>query len=60
MTSQWVAFATGLLLVAPGCQGPGVAREEIPEDPVAFIFHPEDEARRRAEGGNPAGLVSGS
>ena len=49
MTSHWIAFATGLLLVAPGCQGPGVAREEIPEDPVAFIFHPEDEARRRAE-----------
>jgi hypothetical protein len=37
------------MLVAPGCQGPGVAREEIPEDPIAFIFHPEDEARRRAE-----------
>ena len=49
MTSLWIAFATGLLLVAPGCQGPGVAREEIPEDPIAFIFHPEDEARRRAE-----------
>ena len=44
-----IAFATGLMLVAPGCQGPGVAREEIPEDPIAFIFHPEDEARRRAE-----------
>jgi Tol biopolymer transport system component len=37
------------MLVAPGCQAPGVARDEIPEDPVAFIFHPEDEARRRAE-----------
>ena len=49
MTSQWIAFATGLLLVSPGCQGPGVAPEEIPEDPIAFIFHPEGEARRRAE-----------
>jgi TolB protein len=49
MTSLRIAFATGLMLVAPGCQGPGVAREEIPEDPIAFIFHPEDEARRRAE-----------
>ncbi len=49
MTTRWIAFATGLLLVSPGCQGPGVAREEIPEDPIAFIFHPEDEARRRAE-----------
>jgi TolB protein len=49
MTSLRIAFATGLMLVAPGCQGPGVAREEIPEDPIAFIFYPEDEARRRAE-----------
>jgi hypothetical protein len=42
-------FAVGLMLVATGCAGPGVARNEIPEDPIAFIFHPEDEARRRAE-----------
>lgn len=44
-----IASAVGLMLVAHGCQGPGVARNEIPEDPIAFIFHPEDEARRRAE-----------
>ncbi len=44
-----IAFAAGLMLIAPGCQGPGVARQEIPEDPIAFIFHPEHEARRRAE-----------
>jgi len=43
------AFAFGLLLAALGCQGPGVARSEFPADPIAFIFHPEDEARRRAE-----------
>jgi len=49
MTNLRIVFATGLMLVAPGCQAPGVARTEIPEDPVAFIFHPEDEARRRAE-----------
>ncbi len=49
MTSLRIAFVTGLMLVAPGCQAPGVAREEIPEDPIAFIFHPEGEARRRAE-----------
>ena len=49
MTSLWILFAAGLMLVAPGCQGPGVARDEIPEDPIAFIFHPEAEARRRAE-----------
>ncbi len=49
MTSLGIVFATGLLLVAPACQGLGVAREEIPEEPIAFIFHPEDEARRRAE-----------
>jgi hypothetical protein len=49
MKSARVAFAVGLMLVAPGCAGPGVARNEIPEDPIAFIFHPEDEARRRAE-----------
>jgi Tol biopolymer transport system component len=49
MTNLRIAFATGLLLVAPGCQGPGVARQEIPESPIAFIFHPENEARRRAE-----------
>jgi len=41
--------AIGLVLVGPACQGPGVARGEIPDDPIAFIFHPEDEARRRAE-----------
>jgi Tol biopolymer transport system component len=49
MKSARAVFAVGLMLVAPGCQGPGVARKEIPEDPIAFIFHPEDEARRRAE-----------
>jgi Tol biopolymer transport system component len=49
MTSLRIAFATGLVFVASGCQAPGVAREEFPEDPIAFIFHPEDEARRRAE-----------
>ena len=49
MTSLRIALAIGLMLIAPGCQGPGVAREEIPEEPIAFIFHPEDEARRRAE-----------
>jgi Tol biopolymer transport system component len=49
MTSLRIAFATGLMLVVLGCQAPGVAREEIPEAPIAFIFHPEDEARRRAE-----------
>ena len=49
MTSLRLGFATGLMLVAFGCQGPGVAREEIPEDSIAFIFYPEDEARRRAE-----------
>ncbi len=49
MKSALLAFAAGLMLVAPGCQGPGVARQEIPEDPIAFIFHPEHEARRRAE-----------
>jgi hypothetical protein len=49
MKCAWGVVAIGLMLVAPGCQAPGVAREEIPDDPVAFIFHPEDEARRRAE-----------
>lgn len=49
MRSARVAIAIGWVLVALGCQGPGVARKEIPEDPIAFIFHPEDEARRRAE-----------
>ena len=49
MTGLRIAFATGLMLVAPGCQAPGVTREEIPEDPIAFIFHSEGEARRRAE-----------
>jgi len=49
MTSLRLGFVAGLTLVAFGCQGPGVAREEIPENPIAFIFHPEDEARRRAE-----------
>ena len=49
MTRAHLVFVAGLMLVAPGCQGPGVAREEIPEEPIAFIFHPEDEARRRAE-----------
>jgi len=46
--ASWV-IAIGLLLGASGCQGPGVARTELPEDPIAFIFHPEHEARRRAE-----------
>ena len=49
MTCLRIAFATALVFVASGCQAPGVAREEIPEDPIAFIFHPEGEARRRAE-----------
>jgi Tol biopolymer transport system component len=49
MKSAWAVFTVGLMLVAPGCAGSGVARSEIPEDPIAFIFHPEDEARRRAE-----------
>ncbi len=49
MTSARLVLAVGLMLVASGCQGPGVARKEIPEDPIAFIFHPEGEARRRAE-----------
>lgn len=49
MNHLGIAFAVGLMLGAPGCQGPGVAREEISEDPIAFIFHSEDEARRRAE-----------
>jgi hypothetical protein len=49
MTSAKLAFAAGLLLAAAGCQAPGVARQEIPADPIAFIFHPEAEARRRAE-----------
>jgi hypothetical protein len=49
MNRARAVFAVGWLLVATGCQGPGVARREIPEDPIAFIYHPEDEARRRAE-----------
>ena len=49
MTRAHCVFVAGLMLIAPGCQGPGVAREEIPEEAIAFIFHPEDEARRRAE-----------
>lgn len=49
MTSLRIALAIGLMFIAPGCQGPGVAREEIPKEPIAFIFHPEDAARRRAE-----------
>ena len=49
MKSAHLVLAAGLMLVAPGCQSPGVAREEVPENPIAFIFHPEGEARRRAE-----------
>jgi hypothetical protein len=49
MKSARVVLAVGFVLGAVGCQGPGVAQKEIPEDPIAFIFHPEDEARRRAE-----------
>jgi Tol biopolymer transport system component len=49
MTNLRAAFATGLMLVALGCQAPGVAREEISAEPIAFIFHSEEDARRRAE-----------
>jgi hypothetical protein len=49
MSSARLVIAIALTIVALGCQGPGVARKEIPEDPIAFIFHSEAEARRRAE-----------
>jgi len=44
-----IAFAAALLLAAVGCQAPGVASDELPDRPIAFIFHTEAEARRRAE-----------
>jgi Tol biopolymer transport system component len=49
MNRVWLALVGGLLLAAPGCQFLGVSRGELPEDPIAFIHHPEDQARRRAE-----------
>jgi Tol biopolymer transport system component len=45
-------FATCLatsVLAAPGCHTPGVARDEFPEQPIAFVYHTEGEARQRAE-----------
>ncbi len=49
MTRAWAALVLGLTLAAAGCQGPGVAHDELPEDPIAFVFHPEEEARLRAQ-----------
>jgi Tol biopolymer transport system component len=50
MTRVPLVFVAGLMLVAAGCQGPGIAQDEIPAEPIAFIYHPEAQARRRAEG----------
>jgi len=49
MKHRFVTRLAGLLLAVLGCQVPGVARDELPEQPIAFIYHSEGEARQRAE-----------
>jgi Tol biopolymer transport system component len=49
MTHRLVTHLAGVMLAVLGCQSIGVSRDELPEQPIAFIYHSEGEARQRAE-----------
>jgi Tol biopolymer transport system component len=49
MTQRFATRLAGSMLAIVGCQSPGVARDELPEQLIAFIYHSEADARRRAE-----------
>ena len=48
-TRSVLTHVAGGMLAVLGCQSPGVTRDELPEQPIAFIYHTEGEARQRAE-----------
>ena len=49
MTRRFMTRVAGTVLAVLGCQTAGIARDEFPEQPIAFIYVSEEEARQRAE-----------
>jgi len=49
MTRRFATHLAGSILAVLGCHTPGVSRDELPEQTIAFIYHSEGEARQRAE-----------
>jgi Tol biopolymer transport system component len=49
MARGFMMHLAGTILAVLGCETAGIARDELPEQPIAFIYVSEEEARQRAE-----------